>query len=274
MFNQKINEGFKKLSPTASSIFSRTLLNLKKKKIVKKSSNRKSKQVWTSEEDERLKKAVQIFGFKAWKKVSKYLGNRNNKQCRQRWKFYLNPNIRKENFNESEDMVLLLGHILVGNKWTLVQLLFDRRTDQQIKNYFNRAFKKKRALLTKFVQKLVECELPAFKKFNLNYGFIFQNLFSYILEYPGYIVRYVKDYLNIDLRPVELVQKKMIIRHSLRQIQNPELFEKFNNFFVLWKKKCSVKVSVNPFEFVDEKENHSSESSKVQSPVNEQEIRE
>lgn len=49
---------------------------------------------WTTEEDRQLRQLLKN-GIKSWKIISKHIVGRTPKQCRERWKSHLNPNILK-----------------------------------------------------------------------------------------------------------------------------------------------------------------------------------
>ncbi|GBG25285.1 Transcription factor MYB3R-5 [Hondaea fermentalgiana] len=62
---------------------------------------------WTTEEDEMLRKAVEMYGEKQWKKIAEFVPGRNNTQCLQRWSKVLTPGLKKGMWSEDEDNLLL-----------------------------------------------------------------------------------------------------------------------------------------------------------------------
>lgn len=46
--------------------------------------------------------------------------NRTGKQCRERYNNHLRPEIKKGEWSEDEDQILLSMNELYGNKWTLI----------------------------------------------------------------------------------------------------------------------------------------------------------
>ncbi|KAL5071214.1 hypothetical protein RYX36_022101, partial [Vicia faba] len=56
---------------------------------------RSTKGQWTSEEDETLRKAVQRFQGKNWKKIAECFKDRTDVQCLHRWQKVLNPELVK-----------------------------------------------------------------------------------------------------------------------------------------------------------------------------------
>merc|ERR1712051_1037210 len=50
---------------------------------------------WTKEEDEQVVDLVRKYGPKRWTLIAKHLKGRIGKQCRERWHNHLNPEIKK-----------------------------------------------------------------------------------------------------------------------------------------------------------------------------------
>jgi len=62
---------------------------------------RTNKSMWTEEEDKLLRELAQKHGTKSWRDISNYFNKmfpnskRTGKQCRDRWRNYINPDINK-----------------------------------------------------------------------------------------------------------------------------------------------------------------------------------
>ncbi|KAF8711158.1 hypothetical protein HU200_029169 [Digitaria exilis] len=68
---------------------------------------------------------------------------RCGKSCRLRWINYLRPDLKRGNFTEEEDELIITFHELFGNKWSLIAGRLPGRTDNEIKNYWNTHIKRK-----------------------------------------------------------------------------------------------------------------------------------
>ncbi|KAK7841403.1 anthocyanin regulatory c1 protein [Quercus suber] len=76
-------------------------------------------------------------------KLHKLLGNRCGKSCRLRWLNYLRPDIKRGNFSEDEEDLIIKLHKLLGNSWSLIARRLPGRTDNEIKNYWNTILSKR-----------------------------------------------------------------------------------------------------------------------------------
>ncbi|KAF3444227.1 hypothetical protein FNV43_RR13917 [Rhamnella rubrinervis] len=103
-----------------------------------------NKGAWTKEEDERLINYIKLHGEGCWRSLPKAAGLlRCGKSCRLRWINYLRPDLKRGNFSEEEDDLIINLHSLLGNKWSLIASRLPGRTDNEIKNYWNTHIKRK-----------------------------------------------------------------------------------------------------------------------------------
>lgn len=65
------------------------------------------KRWWTPREDEQLRKLVQQYGAKNWKRIASYLRDRTDVQCLHRWQKVLNPNLVKGPWTKNEDNIII-----------------------------------------------------------------------------------------------------------------------------------------------------------------------
>ncbi|MCL7049834.1 hypothetical protein MKW94_017229 [Papaver nudicaule] len=103
-----------------------------------------NKGAWTKEEDDRLIAHIRAHGEGCWRSLPKAAGLlRCGKSCRLRWINYLRPDLKRGNFTEEEDELIIKLHSLLGNKWSLIAGRLKGRTDNEIKNYWNTHIRRK-----------------------------------------------------------------------------------------------------------------------------------
>lgn len=99
---------------------------------------------WTPEEDLVLVSYIQDHGPGNWRAVPTRTGlMRCSKSCRLRWTNYLRPGIRRGNFTEQEEKLIVHLQALLGNRWAAIASYLPERTDNDVKNYWNTKLKKK-----------------------------------------------------------------------------------------------------------------------------------
>nr|AVL95370.1 transcription factor MYB13 [Diospyros kaki] len=103
-----------------------------------------NKGAWTKEEDDRLIAYIRAHGEGCWRSLPKAAGLlRCGKSCRLRWINYLRPDLKRGNFTDEEDELIIKLHSLLGNKWSLIAGRLPGRTDNEIKNYWNTHIRRK-----------------------------------------------------------------------------------------------------------------------------------
>jgi len=95
------------------------------------------------EEDEKIKKFVNINGPHNWPKITDYLPNRSPKQCRERWFNHLDPNVIKDFWSPEEDEIIFEQYQMMGPKWSKIAKYIPGRTDNAIKNRWNSSISKR-----------------------------------------------------------------------------------------------------------------------------------
>ncbi|KAK1262267.1 Myb-related protein 308 [Acorus gramineus] len=77
-----------------------------------------NKGAWTKEEDDRLIAHIKAHGEGCWRSLPKAAGLlRCGKSCRLRWINYLRPDLKRGNFTEEEDELIIKLHSLLGNNY-------------------------------------------------------------------------------------------------------------------------------------------------------------
>ncbi|XP_011045023.1 PREDICTED: myb-related protein 308-like isoform X2 [Populus euphratica] len=103
-----------------------------------------NKGAWTPLEDKMLMDYLKIHGEGKWSNIVRETGlKRCGKSCRLRWMNYLRPNIKRGNFSDDEEDLIIRLHKLLGNRWSLIAGRLPGRTDNEIKNYWHTTIAKK-----------------------------------------------------------------------------------------------------------------------------------
>ncbi|KAK4575483.1 hypothetical protein RGQ29_026447 [Quercus rubra] len=101
------------------------------------------KGAWSAEEDNKLRSYIQRFGPGNWRELPKFAGlPRCGKSCRLRWMNYLQPNLKRGNYTEEEELMIIKLHEELGNKWSMIAASLPGRSDNDIKNYWRAHLKK------------------------------------------------------------------------------------------------------------------------------------
>ncbi|CAH8324103.1 unnamed protein product [Eruca vesicaria subsp. sativa] len=99
---------------------------------------------WTPEEDQKLLAYIEEHGHGSWRSLPQKAGlQRCGKSCRLRWTNYLRPDIKRGKFTVQEEQTIIQLHALLGNRWSAIATHLAKRTDNEIKNYWNTHLKKR-----------------------------------------------------------------------------------------------------------------------------------
>ena len=96
--------------------------------------NTKCRKSFSPKEDERLKMLVAKYGTDNWSAIEKEMPGRNVRQCRERYKHYLSPEISQQPWTPAEDELLLAKVNEIGSRWVTISKFFNNRTDINVKN--------------------------------------------------------------------------------------------------------------------------------------------
>lgn len=97
---------------------------------------KRTKLMFTKEEDEKLIKAVKQYGDRDWSVIASCFANRNCRQCRERWKKFLCPTLNHSPWTPKEDELLIKKYNQFGPKWSIISKSFKNRTDVNIKTRY------------------------------------------------------------------------------------------------------------------------------------------
>lgn len=105
----------------------------------------KKKQIrhkFTSEEDEKIARLVEEHG-RDWRLVANEIPGLNSRQCRERYVFYLDPNIANQEWSE-DDMQKLIELVQeYGKTWTKITQFFPNRSVINVKNQWQKMMRHK-----------------------------------------------------------------------------------------------------------------------------------
>eukprot|EP00428_Durinskia_dybowskii_P012173 CAMPEP_0170223088 /NCGR_PEP_ID=MMETSP0116_2-20130129/11241_1 /TAXON_ID=400756 /ORGANISM="Durinskia baltica, Strain CSIRO CS-38" /LENGTH=410 /DNA_ID=CAMNT_0010473785 /DNA_START=247 /DNA_END=1475 /DNA_ORIENTATION=+ len=102
----------------------------------------KGKGSWTAEEDAILKEKRFLYGRK-WAKIAAHLPGRQGKQCRERFVNHLDPELKKGEWTDDEEAILIAMHEHHGNRWANISKQLPGRSDNDVKNHWYSTIQRK-----------------------------------------------------------------------------------------------------------------------------------
>ena len=93
---------------------------------------RKSK--FSPAEDQVLKELVNVDGPNDWSEIASHFVNRNVRQVKERWEYYLSPDVNNGPWTPEEDAILIQKYNELGTKWTVIAKSLKGRTNTCCKN--------------------------------------------------------------------------------------------------------------------------------------------
>jgi hypothetical protein len=89
------------------------------------------------EDDEELRSLIAAFGESSWAEVAVRMTSPfTSRQCRERWRNYLNPHLGNDEWTEEEDRKLLNQFARSGTRWTVIAEAFPGRSGNSIRNRY------------------------------------------------------------------------------------------------------------------------------------------
>jgi len=104
------------------------------------------KHKFTDEEDLLLIALVRKYGEQDWATISSNLKNRNPRQCRERWKYYLSADMKPVLWTPMDDKLLIEKVGVFGKKWSVIIKFFDGKNEISLKNRYRKLLKEKKCI--------------------------------------------------------------------------------------------------------------------------------
>ena len=102
------------------------------------------RQQFNMDEDLKLAYLVKQFGENKWELISQYMKGRNIRQLKERWEYYLSPDINKSPWTDEEDRLLIKLYREIGSKWKIISSAFKNRTHISVRNRMKTLLKQKK----------------------------------------------------------------------------------------------------------------------------------
>ncbi|EOA82155.1 Pre-mRNA-splicing factor cef1 [Exserohilum turcicum] len=90
---------------------------------------------WSNVEDEVLKAAISKYGLNQWSRCASLLAKKSAKQCKSRWQEWLDPSIRKTEWDRESDEKLLTMAKLLPTQWRTIAPIVGRTATQCLERY-------------------------------------------------------------------------------------------------------------------------------------------
>lgn len=94
----------------------------------------KKRTMFTAEEDEILINVMETQKFVSWKAVAAWLPNRNARQVRDRYTYYLSKDVNNGPWSAKEDGILVDSYNDFGPRWARIATLLHGRSENCVKN--------------------------------------------------------------------------------------------------------------------------------------------
>lgn len=117
--------------------------------------------IFSKAEDDKLRRLVEKSGKRPnWKSISAAMKTRSPRQCRERYRNYLNPNIEHSEWTKEEDQIILSQFDLLGHQWKKISGFLPGRTGNSIRNRYH-SLERQRQRMAQMKAQVKKVEQPA-----------------------------------------------------------------------------------------------------------------
>jgi hypothetical protein len=96
---------------------------------------KQARKAFTARDDEELTRLVGSFTEESWADVAQHMTcGFTSRQCRQRWKNYLDPRLQNVPWTDDDDARLLDAYDRMGNRWSVIAAMFPGRSGNTVRN--------------------------------------------------------------------------------------------------------------------------------------------
>lgn len=178
---------------------------------------RRAKGGWTPEEDETLRKAVETYKGRNWKKIAEFFHDRTEVQCLHRWQKVLNPELIKGPWTQEEDEKIIdLVSKYGPTKWSIIAKSLPGRIGKQCRerwhNHLNPDIRK-------------DAWTPEEERALINAHRVYGNKWAEIAKaLPGRTDNSIKNHWNSSLRKKLDVYGNSSVYGNSNVLAAPKLF--------------------------------------------------
>jgi len=111
--------------------------------------NKRNRRTFLPVEDFILKVTMETYPFVSWGEVAKHIPGRTARQCRDRWNYYLSPDLVAHQWTAEDDQLLSEKIKQLGTQWAKILQFFPGISYNSLKNRYYSTLKSKTLFTSK-----------------------------------------------------------------------------------------------------------------------------